>query len=102
MTLNANTNGTVTVTGNYHIIDTYNTQSAGNLNWINGGYVNQRVTFTLLNSGRVVTFKDNAASLANGNINIGADYVPGSSLAAGKASITLIYTGTDWKLVAKD
>lgn len=102
LTLHSNTNGQVTVRSESHLIDTFNTQGAGNLNWINGGWVGMRVTFMLLNAARVVTFKDNAANLANGNINIGADYVPGSGLAAGKASITLINTGTDWKLVDKD
>jgi hypothetical protein len=98
-TLNNNTEGVINVLGaGTYYIDTYNTIATGLLYWINGGSPGDEITLTPLNSARMVTAKKNGGVLATGNLHLTADWVP----TVLTNSLTLIYTGTEWRQKASN
>lgn len=82
----------ITVTDSYHLVDTYDNAGSDDLKTINGGkQAGQILVLQAANDGRtVVVHKD------DGNVKMAADV----TLAEATDSITLVYNGTNWNLLA--
>jgi len=84
--------GVITVTGNYHSVDTEGDASSDDLATINGGRVGQVLILLAENAGRTVVVKD-----GTGNIQLdGGDF----SLDHTRDSICLIWNGSNWLQIA--
>ena len=93
-TLNNNTEGVLVVQGSgTYFIDTASAAATGLCYWIHGGAPGDEITLTPLNGGRMTTVKKNSASLTTGNCNLTADWVP----TVTTNSLTLVYTGVEWR-----
>jgi hypothetical protein len=75
--------GAITVLRGYHRVDTYNNDSADDLDCIGGGVDGMMVTFVQDNAARNVTFKDSVD-----NLHLAGDFV----MSDPKDTITLIYS----------
>lgn len=86
------TGESITVTDSYHLVDTYDNAGSDDLKTINGGkQAGQILVLQAANDGRtVVVHKD------DGNVKMAADV----TLAEATDSITLVYNGTNWNLLA--
>ena len=83
--------GAITVTQNYHQVDTQGDASTDDLDTINGGTVGQILILRAQNDSRTVVLKD-----GTGNLKLSGDF----SLDDLDDTITLIYTGSNWLEVA--
>ena len=83
--------GSITVTQNYHQVDTQGDASTDDLDTINGGTVGQILILRAQNDSRTVVLKD-----GTGNLKLSGDF----SLDDLDDTITLIYTGSNWVEVA--
>ena len=63
LTLSANTNGVITVTQSWHLVDTYDTQATGDLETINGGSIGDILVIRPNHSDRTIVAKDGADNL---------------------------------------
>ena len=84
--------GAVTVTGNYHTVDTEADDATDNLNNINGGSAGMMLLLTAEDSARDVVVKD-----GTGNIQTAGDF----TLDNAQDTILLFYTGSVWKEVSR-
>ena len=82
----------ITVTDSYHLVDTYNDAGTDDLKTINGGtQAGQILVLQAAADDRTVVVHKN-----DGNIKMAADV----TLAEATDSITLVYNGTNWNLLA--
>ena len=79
--------GVITVTGNYHTVDTESDAGSDELATINGGVAGQILTLTAANSARSVVCKD-----GTGNLKLSGDF----TLDNAEDTIMLIYNGSNW------
>ena len=94
LTLSSNTNGVITVTQSFHNVDTFDTQSTGDLATISGGQLGQLLVLSALNSGRTVVVKN-----GTGNMFIGADF----SMDSTADTVMLFnYDGTNWRMLSNN
>ncbi len=88
--------GVITVTGNYHTVDTESDGASDDLDTINGGVAGQILTITAADAARSVVLKD-----GTGNINCGAAGTPGDiTIDEAENAVTLVYTGTAGNMIA--
>lgn len=88
--------GAVTITDNYHTIDTESDAASDDLDTINGGVTGMLLTVVAANAARSVVLKD-----GTGNINAGAAGTPGDiTLDEVENAVTLVYTGSAWNVVS--
>lgn len=83
--------GAVTVTGNYHKIDTESSAATDDLTDINGGVLGQILVIRSVNSGRDVAVKE------TGNIRLAGSF----TLADTDYTLTLIFDGTNWYEISR-
>ena len=95
--IHSNALGQATLAEEMHTLDTFNLQAAGNCVQLLGLRNGQRCTLYPANAARLVTLKANGGNLANGNLNIPADFTFAASLTS---SITLQRCGSEIRRVA--
>lgn len=84
--------GVVTITSNFHTIDTEGDAATDDLETINGGVVGSILYLKGATSDRDVTFKDNT-----GNLRLVADF----TFTSNTDTLTLIYDGNTWLEISK-
>ena len=83
--------GVITITANYHTVDTESDASSDDLTTINGGTTGQLLTLQAADSSRTVVVKDGT------NLKTAGDF----SLDNTEDTITLIYNGTNWSEISR-
>jgi len=84
-------NGAITVTGSYHLIDTEGAAATDDLTTINGGVAGQILFMRTTSGGRDVTLKT-----GTGNLLLGSDF----TLGATGDIVLLLCIGASWLKVA--
>jgi len=90
--LTIDTDGVITVTQGYHLVDTFDDAASDDLVTINGGVTGMILVLRSVNSGRDTTLKDGVA-----NLSLAGDFL----LSNVADTITLIYTGSVWQEISR-
>ena len=83
--------GVITITANYHTVDTEGDGGSDDLTTINGGTTGKLLTLQAADSSRTVVVKDGT------NLKTAGDF----SLDNTEDTITLIYNGTNWSEISR-